>query len=323
VFPVDLVPVEIVIETQAQSQAPACADIEAARAVLTETLALIRVPRRTVQPRGVEATFAPWVVRVSLARGASPASTLVQCRIVDDAGVVVAERALSDHTDKACLPLARAAGAWASLVLDAELNRASDAVPSAPVAIQLATIPAGSSSPLHAVTPDRDAPFPGGASEHRQERGVDVGVTGYLRSGMSALSVAGVSPFVTLALSDAWLLRPALHLGRSTDRGEGGALATHLGSRLDLCRRLPGNYPDRKGLEADLCAGVEGGVLLDAPHEDQGRLGVGPAVNLRGELGGRWALELRGLLGVNVLPYADHVPQLVAAGEVGISMRLP
>jgi hypothetical protein len=46
--------------------------------------------------------------------------------IVDDAGTIVAQRTLSDRNLRSCLPLARAVGAWATLVLDAEMVRAKD-----------------------------------------------------------------------------------------------------------------------------------------------------------------------------------------------------
>ena len=50
----------------------------------------------------------------------------VEAVIVDDAGTIVAQRTLTDRSARTCVPLARAVGAWASLVLDAEMVRAKD-----------------------------------------------------------------------------------------------------------------------------------------------------------------------------------------------------
>ena len=61
-----------------------------------------------------------------------PVGKSVEAVIVDDAGTIVAQRTLTDRNAHACVPLARAVGAWASLVLDAELARAKDDDGSAP-----------------------------------------------------------------------------------------------------------------------------------------------------------------------------------------------
>lgn len=110
-------------------------------------------------------------------------------------------------------------------------------------------------------------------------------------------------------------------------------MLSHLGARVDFCRRIPGNYVERRGVELDLCAGVEGGVVTsDALASDgrsgtAGRAGIGPAANLRGELGGGLALEVRTLFGTNLVATSildeSRPPLVFASAELGVSMRLP
>jgi hypothetical protein len=257
--------------------------------------------------------------------------------IVDDAGTIVAQRTLNDRNARACLPLARAVGAWASLVLDAEMVRAKDEDGT------LTTPPADDETtaskpkaPLRLVRthPDADtgAPTDGVAppSQKKDERALEIGSMVYVRNGMIATGgMAGISPFVAAELADAWVLRPSLAFGRST---EGNVGMSHVGGRADVCRRIPGNYTERRGIEADLCAGVEGGVITSqtspaARGDSVGRAGAGPAVTLRGELAGGVALEVRGLVGANFIQSAlrgqAEAPLVFAAAELGVSVRLP
>jgi hypothetical protein len=161
-----------------------------------------------------------------------------------------------------------------------------------------------------------------------------------MRNGMTSTGgFGGLSPFVTIEVSSGWVLRPSLAVGRATSRLPISATATetsamsHFGARADFCRRIPGNYIERRGIEADLCAGVElGGITSDRGSSFGGgssaaRLGMGPSANLRGELGGGLALEVRGLFGVNYLnaPLQSEAPPplVFASAELGVSVRLP
>lgn len=284
--------------------------------------------------------------RVSESRGA----TVVVAVIVDDAGSVVARRSLTDSHTRACLPLARAVGAWASLVLDAEMNRATDddgseasdvqgssprrvtnsvgrasvgfsAAPAAPAA------PAASAGRGSAATAESSIDHAPSTGERKAPRGVDLGSMVYLRSAMTKSGgVAGLAPFVTVEVASGWVLRPGLFFGRSTAEQEPARLS-HVGARVDVCRRIPGNYIERRGLEVDVCGGIEGGaVTASGPGREAqtaGWMAMGPAANLRGQLGAGLALEIRGLVGESLLPSASQAPALFAAGEVGISLRLP
>ncbi|MDB4940741.1 MAG: hypothetical protein JWP97_275 [Labilithrix sp.] len=294
-----------------------CSDQARARAALNEALLAARAPTHGgPRPHGAAATTGTWTVTMSVARSAAGARS-AEASIVDDAGNVVAHRTLSDRSGRACLPLAHAVGAWASLVLDAEMNRARDELPAAP--------------PPPAPRADRDADHvdgPVGAAPPM--RTVEVGTMVYLRDGLATTGgMAGLSPFLTIELVPSWVLRPALFFGRSTGRvasAGDAAVLSHFGARADICRRIPGNYIERRGIEADLCGAIDGGVVTPGVGLARVpvRLGTGPSVDLRGELGAGLALEVRALVGANLVQFAGAATPLVFAdAELGLSMRLP
>jgi hypothetical protein len=254
-------------------------------------------------------------------------SQAVEATISDDAGTVVAQRMLSDRSTGACVPLARAVGVWASLVIDAEVNRAKDE-DERDAAVAVGESPSASEGPVGRGLgwmrdSTREPPL------REPLRSVELGTMGYLRNGMLPNGgVAGLSPFVTTELAPGWVLRNALFFGRSTERSgtnaAPGPISSHLGVRSDFCRRMPGNYIERRGVEADLCAGLEGGVVTPGANKEDpmARLGLGPSVNLRGEMGGGVALELRGLVGANLLPVSSQdTPLVFASAELGVSVR--
>jgi hypothetical protein len=166
----------------------------------------------------------------------------------------------------------------------------------------------------------------------KSPRAFEIGTMVYLRNGVLASgAVSGLSPFVAIEFANAWIVRPSLAVGRSTQATP--TVINHVGGRADVCRRIPGNYVERRGIEADFCAGMEGGVVTtqtgpSARGANAGRLGIGPSATLRGELGWGVALEARGLLGANLLlsPLLSEErqpPLLFAAAELGLSVRLP
>ena len=343
---VEALAVEAVIEERAD-----CSDRERARIALSEALIAASAPAHGgSRQRGARPTSPPslahWTVTMSVvsvaASGtgstAKPAGKSVEAVIVDDAGTIVAQRTLTDRSARACVPLARAVGAWASLVLDAELVRAKDDDGSQPT-----PSPAGSGNgpsstsanpvQISSAHPMRDTvSSPDGEPTVRTSRTFEIGTMVYLRNGvMASGGVSGLSPFVTFEFANAWILRPSLAVGRSTQGTP--TVINHVGGRTDVCRRIPGNYIERRGIEADLCAGIEGGVVTtqtgpSARGANAGRFGLGPSATLRGELGWGVALEARGLLGANLLlspllPDDGQPPLLFAAAELGVSVRLP
>ncbi|HSO40713.1 MAG TPA: hypothetical protein VLT33_49645 [Labilithrix sp.] len=327
----DAVVVEAVLEARA-----GCSDQEQARAALNEALLVARAPTHGgPRQHGARlATSAPphWTVTMTVGPPAAGPKS-VEAVIVDDAGTIVAQRTLTDRSARACLPLARAVGAWASLVLDAEMNRArdDDGHDAAPAAAPGSAV-AGSARPDATLVVGREGSIADSVPTPAVEgprTAVELGTMVYLRNGlMRTGGVAGLSPFVTVELTPSWVLRPALFFGRSTEKiasstGDDGAVVSHLGARTDFCRRIPGNYIERRGVEADLCAGVEGGIVTPSKGAStSGRVGVGPSVNMRGELGGGVALEIRALLGSNLIQYAaEQTPLVFASAEIGMSVR--
>jgi hypothetical protein len=321
---VDAVAVEVVVEAQA-----ACADADKARASLAAALAASRAPKRT--QRGEHWTLTLVVSHAPDGDGRTTTRTRsADATIVDDAGAVVSQRTLADRDGHACAPLARAIGAWATLVVDAELTRAHDAaVPAGPDA---ASAPSDARTPTRTRTEGHGEPVANGpelgarpfaeiddpdrAVATRASRTREIGVAGYLRGNGDGNGVTGLSPFVTIETFRDWMLRPALALGHSTTRQ-----AFHGGARVDFCRRIPGNYVDHRGLEADVCGGADAGFI-----EDKGYATIGPAIGLRGDLGAGLVVEVRGSVGVNLLESSVAAAprgSVASEAQLGISGALP
>jgi hypothetical protein len=257
--------------------------------------------------------------------------------IVDDAGTIVAQRTLTDRSAKVCLPLARAVGAWASLVLDAELARAKDDDGSEPIQSTTSGSGVGPATTLASDgRPTNDAVSLESEAPAAPRRSIELGMMTYLRNGLTGTGAfGGVSPYITVEVAPRWVVRSALMFGRSTTSVSDDSDApkmSQVGGRSDFCRRAPGNYTERRGIEADMCLGLEGGVVTtDRSLPNQSgtalRLGVGPSANLRGELGAGIALEVRGLVGANLVkePVVAEAaaPLVFAAVELGLSVRLP
>lgn len=319
----DVAPVEVTVEARA-----ACSDDARARAALDEALASARGPRRahagSTKAQGREGEGPRWIVAVRIEREGDVGRA--EAVIRDDDGREVARRTVAER-GKACSPLTRALGAWASLVLDQELSRAHDGDGTRAAPEETRVTPyRGTGYLLPTAGPDR------GADAEPPERIVELGALAFLRSGLvGATSAAGVSPFVNVQVTPSVFLRPSLGIGWSSDRvavTSGTTRYTMAGARFDACKRIPGNYIEQRGIELDLCAGGDLMIVVTQEHSlARLRSSIGPAANLRGELGGGFALELRGSLGANLaraaLSIEDPAPLLVATGEVGVSTRWP
>jgi hypothetical protein len=309
---VDAAVVEVVIQVDAD-----CLDRARAEADLAAALAGARGPRRSAE------AASRWRLDVKVA-AAAPGVTSAEASIRDDTGRVVAERTVNGRTTKSCVALARAVGAWAQIVLDDELAGAHESyrAEGPPGAGPPWVMPAGppasdgkSPTPRPAPEgPSRGAPF-------------EVGTTLFLRNGVASTGgIFGASPFVTIGVSRAFVVRPSLLVGTSTSRvppdSSRSANLTALGGRLDFCRRMPGNYIDRRGIELDACAGADVAYVA-SDLRSAVRASVGPSAILRGELGANFGLEIRGMLGANLARagLGADAPFFVAAAELGGSVR--
>ncbi|MBX3216842.1 MAG: hypothetical protein KF850_32710 [Labilithrix sp.] len=313
----DAVPVDSVIEASAD-----CSDRARAEELLAASLAAARGPRRS------SAEDARWRLTMSVV-AAAPGIKAADARIVDDRGRPVAERTVSDRT-RSCVALARAVGAWAQIVLDDELLREHDEETFRErEALQQ---PAPESRPIKTSAPvdaPVDADLDGGEPRSAPGRSIEIGTMLFLRNGAAATGGAfGVSPFVAIAFADTWVLRPSLMYGASTSRVPPDASNSEnfstLGGRLDVCRRMPGNYIDSRGIEFDACVGGDATYVWSG-RESVARGSLGPSAVLRGELGYDFGLEIRSMVGVNLsrAPFmsAEELPPFVAAAELGASVR--
>jgi hypothetical protein len=308
-------PPRIVVEQPAP-----CADARRAEEVLG------RVLLPNVAPRG------KWTVLVRVRR--EPDALTAEGEITDDAGAPVAHRTIRKETrakDPECAALVRAVGLWASLVLDEELQRARDNDSRADDATA-APIPAPSPNPLPPAPAERS--LTPKTPENRRSFEVGAGAAYmYGTLGDTGAAIGGGQIYAVIEVAGDWLLRPTILGGRAL-RQTGDVGATWVAGRFDACRRLPGNYIERRGIQMDVCGGAEGGTIAldtDSYHRAVPLLAPGATLALRGEFASDLAAEVRGLVGVNLIRPALYdssasgpvQPLLVYARlEVGLSWRL-
>jgi hypothetical protein len=314
-------PPRIVFESPAR-----CADGHRAEELLKQVLAHARAPGNA------------WVVTMRI-DSTAPGVLRGDGEITDDGGAAVGHRVVTGKASD-CGGLARAIGVWASLVLDAEINRprpvATADPPSASTPEQGeksqgdAGIQPG--APLEPGVASADPqlatawpPTPPGEKPSRREDGrtLEVGAGGFLMTGMTGSGggfLVGASPFLVVEVSKGFFLRPAIALG--------GTLASNLPpitmatTRLDACIRVAGLYTNLHGMQLDICGGTDVGML-----DSEGRIvpyvAFGPSLDLRGELGGDLAVVLRGLVNVNAAhDDALDTPLWGGRAELAMSWRL-
>jgi hypothetical protein len=251
--------------------------------------------------------------------------------IADEDGAPVSHRTIAKET-RECSALARAIGVWASLVLDEEVARALPPAPP-PSTGNTASNPEVTVWPAPAAP---EAPSPEQAvflKNPEERRSVEIGVGGsymYGALGDSGPAIGGVHLFAVAEVDGGWFLRPTLALGTSTKdvASSSDLIAVWSAARFDACRRLPGNYIERRGIQMDLCGGAEAG-LLAVGSVLQPLVAPGATLAMRGELASELSAEVRGLVGVNLLRDAHTVapgtiiqPILVYARlEMGLSWR--
>jgi hypothetical protein len=313
-----------------------CADAARAEVLLRRALA------PSVAPHG------GWTVTMRVAREGG--ITHAEAEITDETEAPVAHRSVTHEPapDEAtapstrgvsCSALARAVGVWASLVLDAELQRAEDA--------ERGTTPAppkeatASAWPAPAPPPPRPPPEAHLFLAHEPEgRSVEAGVSWFVMGGTGAGVLVGPTLFTVLETGSGWFLRPQLAIGRTLRAVNANRdnFGTWGAARVDACKRIAGNYLDRRGIQLDTCAGTDlGFVTIENPSDNAGSessksgrslpfFAIGPSVQLRGELGGDFAVAIGATLELNVV--REHLQQglyevtpslLVARGELAVS----
>lgn len=136
---------------------------------------------------------------------------------------------------------------------------------------------------------------------------VELGVSSFLLSGPGPSGVLGVSVFLFDEIGNNLYLRPSVAAGEAP---AAEAHSTWAAGRLDVCTRLPGGYPTDQGLQLDLCGGTDVGATYFAAgsrggEPSQGKtlayVDLGPSLALRGELGDKSAVWLRGSAGINLV----------------------
>jgi hypothetical protein len=321
-----------------------CSDAARAEALLRRTLTPARAPRGS------------WTVTMRVS------AATAEGEITDDTGAPVAHRVLVKGTAE-CAGLARAVGVWASLVLDAELHRlpddpivskltiARDADKKSLDATALLTSKTTDLPPLWPAPAINEKPSPEQFAILRHapdQRSVEVGVSSFIMGGTGAGALAGPALYGVIEVGDGIFLRPTLAFGRTLTelKPAGDVYGTWGITRFDTCLRIPGFYRDRRGMQLDTCAGADVGFLhfdqsstnvvsADAAPRAAARtipfLAFGPSLGLRGELGSDLAVELRGVIGLNVIresfqdpAFGSRVDPPLIGGrvELGLSWRV-
>jgi hypothetical protein len=234
---------------------------------------------------------------------ANPASA--EGDIADAAGASVGRRVLPRKTTD-CSGAARALGVWASLVLDAESQRAEhDAAqpapaPTSPSAVIAASAPGEAPWPAPE-TNEKPPPEAEWYLHHEDARSLELGAGAFLLTGTVGGALLGPTAFVVVETGRGVFLRPSVALGATVAAlPSSGPRSTWATSRLDVCLRIPGFYPHRQGIQIDGCAGGDAGLsFLDNPSQQTvPYLALGPSLDLRGELG-QLSAVLRGVFGVS------------------------
>jgi hypothetical protein len=304
-------------------QVATCHDGAAARAELAGALGPSSAPTQG------------WTVTARFSRDGAHLS--IDGSVTDPKGLGVAHRVMSADGVE-CAGLARAVGVWASLVLDAEVDRAKHA--NDEVVSPVAAPTAARSTNAWADGDNADKPSPEAdlfLRHARDERTIEIGLQSFLMGGTGGGAVLGPAVYGIFEAAHGIFLRPTLMVGHSVGTETTSADETFAGARLDGCARLPGFYREHRGLQLDLCAGAEAGFSQLDPGEAQPGststvpfAAFGPSFGLRGELGSSFSATIRGVTEISllreelVLASAQRVDPSVFVGraEIGISWAL-
>jgi hypothetical protein len=296
-------------------------------------------PAPCAEQNGVEELFARplassrgpragWTVHVRILR--EGAGLRARGELWDETDAVVAERTFTSGA-RSCAPLAKALGVWATITLDEELVKATEAAKNAEAA--KSDTSASSTTSTTGATYSRAAmmwpppappllPDPDRSNTPRRKRTFEVGVSSLLMGGTGTGALVGPSFFAVVETAPGLLLRPTLAFASTVQEQRSGFWGI---ARVDACGRIPGNYKESRGIQIDLCAGPEVG-FLHAMYGTFPTVAVGPAVSMRGDISATLAAEIRGIGLVNLirehLDEVARVPALAGRAEVGITWRV-
>jgi hypothetical protein len=264
--------------------------------------------RQALQP--ARAPGPGWVVTMRVG-AATPPAVSAEGDVADASGTSLAHNVFSgDAAD--CSGLARSLGAWASLVLQSEVQRAhpADSVKPAaqppPQAREPPVAPRATAGIAPAVR--SSALSESSAASETQDYEMptlELGMGAFLMVGGGAGGYAGVSAFLVDEVAQGVFLRPSVAVGDSLTTN---VSSTWAAARLDTCVRLPGRYASRNGIQLDLCGGpdvgfsyVAAGTLMGTPPTGKTLpyVALGPSADLHAEVG-NLAVSLRGLVGIDV-----------------------
>jgi hypothetical protein len=250
--------------------------------------------------------------------------------IVDERSAAIGHREFTGKPSD-CEGLARAVGVWASLVLDAEIRRphpaattddqsdegAARGAKGESGAAQQPPVPKQSEPPPTAPWPPPDET----PSRRDEPASLELGLGTFVMSGIGGGSaLVGATPFLLIAVGKGFFIRPAVAAGESLPAA--GPSSTWAAGRLDGCFRVVGQYASRRGLQLDMCGGVDVGVL-EVSGSQVAYVAPGPSLDLGGELGGDLSVILRGLAGINgVHDSRIDTPIFSGRGELALSWRL-
>jgi hypothetical protein len=202
-------------------------------------------------------------------------------------------------------------------VLDAELDRAEERA-HAEAASARPPSPTSDATFWPAPMPAAERPSPESQTflSHPDRHDVELGANGFLMSTQTFGPVAGGGATVVVEVNGGWFLRPGLLAGGTI--GQSGIAGTLLSTHMAACKRVPGNYLQHRGIQADFCLDSDVGMLLPAAASRVSPfVTLGPSVGLRGELGNALSVELRGVGG-----WAFAQTEALARVELGLTWRV-
>jgi hypothetical protein len=250
-----------------------------------------------------------WVVNVHL-ESTGPHVVTAESEITDNDGMTVAHRSLVGSD---CDGLARAAGVWASLVLDSQVAHENDEEKEPEPAAEIEPysgppVPWPAPAPMEQPSPEHDWYL-----HHSDARDLEAGLATFLMTGAGSTAMGGVSPFVVIEAGNGLFLRPSVIVGESLASLTAAmdTRAVVAATRFDTCVRMPGLYTQHRGIQLDACLGADLGFTHfdGVPQGNAGApingltlpyLSTGPSIEMRGELGNALSATLRGLAGVNL-----------------------